>query len=584
MRYVSEHVTIQNNNNNNNNAFPVFITETTSSTIPTILGHRPTARSKNPIRHSVLRPICRSARITPPVINPLSAPSLYVLNAAALSKPQAIDHLAADLTSYHIDAAVITETHFKSKHSDSVVGVSGYTVFRRDRARRRGGGVALYVLSTIQSSVWTYSADEHTYELLWVRVGSNTFVGALYHPPKPIYRQLDLLNYIEACVECLSRDYPSANIILAGDLNQLSDEEMVERTGLTQIVKQPTRGVNIHDRLFVSNPQLFSIVRVVASIVRSDHKAVVAFPDGVVQPPQPKATLRRTFRRKSPTANAQFLKNAADKSFQNPQPSVGTDPAINTQAEVDFFYLKAIELLDQFYPERTVTLTTRDPDYITPEIKSMLRRKNRLMRAGRVEEAGSLAERIGKDMKRHGKSSLNKMNDKTKSKDLWAAVRQLTGRQQSAATIDGVTAESLNDHYSAISTDDTYISPLRKSSASTSEPEYITEWQVFKILDRLRPTSTGLDGLPAWFLRLGAPVFCQPITHLFNISLFNIYCAKPVEAGQNPADSQTTSAKAACRFPAHIDHTSAHQSHGENRCQPLPLPSFPLTPSIAFIH
>jgi hypothetical protein len=111
------------------------------------------------------------------------------------------------------------------------------------------------------------------------------------------------------------------------------------------------------------------------------------------------------------------------------------------------------------------------------------------------------------------------MNDKTKSKDLWAAVRQLTGRQQSAATIDGVTAESLNDHYSAISTDDTYISPLRKSSASTSEPEYITEWQVFTILDRLRPTSTGLDGLPAWFLRLGAPVFCQPITHLFNISL-----------------------------------------------------------------
>ena len=86
-------------------------------------------------------------------------------------------------------------------------------------------------------------------------------------------------------------------------------------------------------------------------------------------------------------------------SFQNPQPSVGTDPAINTQVEVDFFYLKAIELLDQFYPERTVTLTTRDPDYITPEIKSMLRRKNRLMRAGRVEEAGSLAERIGKDMK-----------------------------------------------------------------------------------------------------------------------------------------------------------------------------------------
>ena len=103
---------------------------------------------------------------------------------------------AADLTSYPIDVAVITET-------SSVVGVSGYTVFRRDRERRREGGGALYVLSTIQSSVWTYSADDDKYELLWVCVGNdnNTFVGALYHPPNPIYNQLDLLNYIEACVQ-----------------------------------------------------------------------------------------------------------------------------------------------------------------------------------------------------------------------------------------------------------------------------------------------------------------------------------------------------------------------------------------------
>jgi len=29
----------------------------------------------------------------------------------------------------------------------------------------------------------------------------------------------------------------------------------------------------------------------------------------------------------------------------------------------------------------------------------------------------------------------------------------------------------------------------------------------------------GLDGLPAWFLHEPAPVFCQPITYLFNLSL-----------------------------------------------------------------
>ena len=43
--------------------------------------------------------------------------------------------------------------------------------------------------------------------------------------------------------------------------------------------------------------------------------------------------------------------------------------------------------------------------------------------------------------------------------------------------------------------------------------------QVFRILDHLRHTATGLDGLPAWFLRLGAPAFAAPIAELFNQSL-----------------------------------------------------------------
>jgi len=132
-----------------------------------------------------------------------------MLNAAALYKPGATEHLAADLSSYNVDVAVITETHFKAKHADSVVGVDGYMVFRQYRAGRRGGGVALYVRSSIQSTVWMYSTDNRTYELQWVRIG-DTFVAALYHPPAPTYSHNDLLDYIEACVEELSRDFPAA--------------------------------------------------------------------------------------------------------------------------------------------------------------------------------------------------------------------------------------------------------------------------------------------------------------------------------------------------------------------------------------
>jgi len=49
--------------------------------------------------------------------------------------------------------------------------------------------------------------------------------------------------------------------------------------------------------------------------------------------------------------------------------------------------------------------------------------------------------------------------------------------------------------------------------------DVVTEWEVFNILDTLPKTSTGLDNLPAWFLRLGAPAFCKPIARLFNKSI-----------------------------------------------------------------
>ena len=77
-------------------------------------------------------------------------------------------------------------------------------------------------------------------------------------------------------MEDISRDFQAAHIVLAGDLDQLADDDLTARTGLVQIVHQPSRGTNILDRIYVSNPQLYSSVRVVASVVRSDSKAVVA--------------------------------------------------------------------------------------------------------------------------------------------------------------------------------------------------------------------------------------------------------------------------------------------------------------------
>jgi len=371
------------------------------------------------------------------------------------------------------------------------------------------------VRSTTQSARWAPSVDNSAFELLWVHIDSRVFVAAFYHPPKPVYSQVEVMNYIELCAEEINRDFPFADIVLAGDFNQLLDQEIIARTGLTQLVHQPTRGTSVLDRVYVSNQQLYPIIRVVSSIVRSDHKAVVAYPGGTKYA-QPKIKTRRKLRLRTPAQHAEFLKHVADMDFSYQESELE-----NVQNVADSFYCQAYELLERFYPEREVVMTSRDPEYITPAIKVMLRRKNKLMRAGRVEEAGALAKRIGSDITSQCKGHLSKNGGKMDVKKIWDAVRKLTGRQQEFPDIDSINAESLNNHYATISTDLTYTAPSSKQSAvcAISESEYVTEYQVFEALDKLRPSATGLDEIPTWFLRLGAPIFAKPVAQLFNCSI-----------------------------------------------------------------
>jgi len=39
------------------------------------------------------------------------------------------------------------------------------------------------------------------------------------------------------------------------------------------------------------------------------------------------------------------------------------------------------------------------------------------------------------------------------------------------------------------------------------------------MLDRLHHSTAGLDRIPAWYLRLGSPLFSNPLAKLCNLSL-----------------------------------------------------------------
>ena len=81
---------------------------------------------------------------------------------------------------------------------------------------------------------------------------------------------------------------------------------------ISQIVHQPTRGQNVLGRIFVSQP-MFSTVRVVRSVLSSDHSAIVAY----AMPPSltNKTSTVKTYRPSTPALHAQFMFHLSREGF-----------------------------------------------------------------------------------------------------------------------------------------------------------------------------------------------------------------------------------------------------------------------------
>ncbi len=77
-------------------------------------------------------------------------PNIYIVNPGSLAKPFAIEQLAADVSTFEADVVIVSETWFKAKHLSSTLGLPGYVLYRHDRPKRTGGGVAIYVSASMQ--------------------------------------------------------------------------------------------------------------------------------------------------------------------------------------------------------------------------------------------------------------------------------------------------------------------------------------------------------------------------------------------------------------------------------------------------
>jgi len=154
--------------------------------------------------------------------------------------------------------------------------IPGYNIFRRDRPKRRGGGVAIYIRDGIEAFVCKeLNTSDNRFELFWIRISflnRPIVVGALYNPPKPVYQSCKLIEQLDRVLTNILESSDNSLVLLAGDFNQLSDG-LITKLGFYSLFSGATHAGHCSDTIYSSEPVTCNS-KVVLSTLPTSHRAV----------------------------------------------------------------------------------------------------------------------------------------------------------------------------------------------------------------------------------------------------------------------------------------------------------------------
>jgi hypothetical protein len=332
-------------------------------------------------------------------------PSILLLNPTSIAKPNALDHLKSDILAFNPDIVVLVESWLKPYHLDVTFNIPGYILFRRDRAGRKGGGVAIYCRPALNPTIFIpitpYAAE---LELLWITATVANrcyYIGGIYHPPKPRYDVDHLLSTIDTTLDEIYDRASSPIVMLLGDFNQIPSLAIL-KLGLIPEFEGPTHAGHPLDRIYASEKLFYSCVAI-TSTVSTKHAAVLSHsvadsakrPVGSADCSMDRADRYVTsFRLRTPG------RMAALHTYLENYPWTTSETDRTPIAMFADFYTTIETALDRFSPLSQVTIRDKDPPYMTPYIKYLLRKRCKLLRKHRFEKATTIAARINKAISR----------------------------------------------------------------------------------------------------------------------------------------------------------------------------------------
>ena len=443
-----------------------------------------------------------------------AVPKCLFTNICGLSKTKnrvrAPVALEADLRSQDIDVCVVSETHLSTNMPDAVVNIPNYNVFRRDRGwadldKRKKGGVAVYVRDSLKV-LDVYRSNLYEFIALTVLLPSDhiMLICGLYNPPKHSYQDIDLMNYIISFVDFVLNKHPEAAIVCGGDVNRLDMQEFKALSGWDFMVDFPTRGTACLDNCLTNRADLFGQAYSIHMLIKTDHVGFV-LPAGLkLKPVRRKVLVRdcREHRKQSfymalATLDWSDVFNAGD---------------INKAVEV--LNEKILAVMEKCMPQKSIRMSSRDPVWMSPLVKCMLRTKSRISLKNK-ERLSLFNKRISEVITENRRKSAV-----IGSGDWWRGVDTLSQRRRSSSiNLENNFLVRLNDYFANLCYDDSYVRPIDMDIPDSVKPPEISERCVWNSLVDVKKTATGPDNIPYWIWKDCAELLTPVVTYVWNLSL-----------------------------------------------------------------
>ena len=432
-----------------------------------------------------------------------------------------MDDIKASIAAHNVQVFAATETWFDEYHTDDIISVNNFCVFRDDRSDgRMGGGVAVWTLNSLPTT--RYEVTGPSFGVNCVCLIFNHIrlcLLCLYIPPSSVLQSsAGVLNFISTNLDELLLHYPDYHLFLTGDFNRLDISDLLVSFDLKNVVNSPTRGNAFLDLVLLSTPIADQYeVEVGPPIASSDHRVILCKPETTSSR---LSCVRRTVFDLRESNKKEFLYKLSRANFTN---LYNMDLSLDQKCT----YLNDVifACFSRSIPSAQVLMTDRDKPFITPLIKSLINQRWSAYRKGDFPLYLHLKLKV-QNLIRIQKAKWT-ARARNSPKDMWKVVNEATGGSSSRHSSQNALLKQFvcpldavgEINHMFISNQARRPAPNASQDDSQWSPSITTE-QVFRELELLKPfKAPGHEGIPTIVYKIAAPFIAAPLAHIINVSI-----------------------------------------------------------------